>query len=172
MTTRGRIATALALTIALGTLLVGVVGLLALIGERTTVNQEDIGAFGVATALLALAFLWGALAVLVHEILAVRDDRRARGTTVPAFLGGLLAVTTLAFLVLLYRGTYYTLLLAGRPEAAEALTDPFVVAAINGLVLIFAVANLALVAIAPVRALIRATAARWRAQRATGKGDE
>lgn len=169
MTGTRRVVAALTTTFGLGLLFVAALALLALVGESTAIEREDIGAFGVATALLALACLWGALAVLIHEIMAAREDERARGTAVPAFLGGMLAVTALAFLVLLYRGTYYTLLLAGRPEAAEALTDPFVVAAINGLVLIFALGNLLLVAHTPVRALIRATAARWQARRA-GKG--
>jgi hypothetical protein len=168
MTGTRRVVAALAMTFGLGLCLVGVIAALALVGEHTAIEREDIGAFGVATALLALACLWGALAVLIHEFMAAREDRHTRGTAVPAFIGGLLAVTALAFMVLLYRGTYYTLLLAGQPAAAEALTDPFVVASINALVLIFAVANLALVANAPVRALIRATAARRRERRVKG----
>lgn len=164
-----RVIAALATTFGLVLLCVGAIVLLALIGERTEIASERIGGFTIASGLLAMALLWCALAVLIHEIMAVREDRRLRGAAVPAFLGGLLTITTLAFFTLLYRGLYYTLLLIGWVGVAETLTDPFVTAAINAFVLLFALGNLVLVAHAPVRALIRATAARWRERRA-GEG--
>lgn len=169
MTGTRRIVAALATTTGLGLCFVGVIAALALLGERTQVAPGPLGRFTVGSGLLAMALLWCALSVLCHELLAAREDRRVRGTAVPAFLGGLLAVTALAFLVLLYRGLYYALTLFGWRGAAAALVDPLVVAAINALVLLFALGNLLLVAHAPVRALIRATAARWRARRAAGR---
>lgn len=168
MTGRWRILTALAATCGLGLLFLGGLGLLAWLGAVIEVSRPAITPLTATSGLGAMALLWCALAVLVHEILAARDDARVRGTAVPALLGGLLTVTALAFFVLLYRGLYYGLLLLGWRDAATTLTDPLVLAAINAIVLLFALGNLLLVAHAPVRALIRATAARWRRRRAGG----